>query len=276
MLQQFGGRDPHDSTAPETFPQKTIAECFEQINSRQVDYAVIPLENSTNGQVVFTYDLLRDWFLGQEAKFRVVAEQFVAVHHYLFSNTLLNCVERLYSHPQVWGQVTGFLAQEKFSGHVTRVDTALTAQAAEMVLKDSSNTLACISSEAGGAMYGLPVRAAQIEDVKGNTTRFLVLGYPEESQSPGNETESRQKLSLLMLVLNRDDPGALCTALDCFRRHHVNLAAITSRPSKITPWQPVFFVETWGAWAQIIESLEALQQCCQEVVYMGLFLRSEQ
>ncbi|GEQ72753.1 hypothetical protein JCM33374_g6441 [Metschnikowia sp. JCM 33374] len=287
---QFGNDPQH----VEIFPQPSIKACFDQIHSKNVDYAVIPSENSTNGQVVFTYDLLRDWFIpapGTPApRFGIVAEQFVAIHHYLFSKAHdLSHVEKLYSHPQVWGQVADFLGEEKFNGKYSRIDTNSTAQAAEKVFEDPTNTSACISSKMSGQLYNLPTKAAEIEDLKGNTTRFLVLGYGPMLSS---ESDSHKDVSLeekdvgahgkpscvtsLVFVLNDNDPGALCEALNAFKSNAVNLTAITSRPSKVTSWEYVFFVEAEGPGDSLPmrRSVEMLHEHCSKVAVLGSYLRS--
>ena len=257
------------------------------LNKKEVDYAVVPFENSTNGQVVFTFDLLRDWFLSADAEpsFRIVAEQFVSIHHYLLSNASdLSKVTRVYSHPQVWGQVNKFFKLALLPSDVTRIDTSSTAQAAEMVAADTENTSACISLKASADLYGLPICAAEIEDVKGNTTRFLVLGHEkiassdednenDKPKTPGNEQVS---LTSVMFVLNHDDPGALCLALDSFKHNKVNLTSIASRPSGQTRWQYVFFIEAEGdiESTPMQRSVESLKQSCETVVVLGSFLRS--
>lgn len=278
-MQQFGQTDV------EALPQPSIGACFELLNGNKVDFAVVPFENSTNGLVVFTFDLLRDWFIPVEPKrepatFRVVAEQFVAIQHYFLSNaTDLAKVTKVYSHPQVWGQVTKFLTLGILRADVARIDTGSTAQAAEMVAADSENTSACICLKASADLYQLPVRAAEVEDVKGNTTRFLVLGHTA-AKPPQNERNSPEKeegsLTSAMFVLNHDDPGALCLALDSFRNSNINLTSINSRPSGQSRWQYVFFVEAQGdiEEPQMQQSIESLKQCCETVVVLGSFSRS--
>lgn len=267
MLQQFGA----DSLVV-ALPQALIGACFEQLAAHSVDYAVVPFENSTNGQVVFTYDLLRDWYMGDtEPPFRIVAEQFVAIHHYLLSNAEdLGAVSRLYSHPQVWGQVTQFLALGKLQ-NVTRVDTSSTAKAAETVFNDASNTSACICLKMSADLYKLPVKYAEIEDLKNNTTRFLVLGLTPVERRP-----DEKMITLLMYMLNHNDPGALCSALQAFLTNSVNLTSISSRPSHVSQWQYVFFVEAEGDAEDVAvkQSLAELAKSCTKVAVLGLFARS--
>lgn len=264
----------------EILPQTSIGACFDELHNRKVDYAVVPFENSTNGQVVFTYDLLRDWLMPKSdentVKFRVVAEQFVLIHHYLLSNaTDLESVTKLYLHPQVWGQVSKFLDLDVLPGKYTKIDAPSTAKAAEMVKQDETNTSACLSSKMSAQLYDLPVKAPEVEDFKGNTTRFLVLGY--ESLAKRDSTDPQpQDVTLLMFVLDHDDPGALCLALGAFSANNINLTSISSRPSGITRWQYVFYVEATGNPESdaMKRSIDSLRPHCTHLSIVGTFARS--
>lgn len=275
VIQQFG-------LDVEAIPQGSIDACFEKLDSKAVDYAVVPFENSTNGQVVFTYDLLRDWFLPsgdkKSAQFHIVAEQFVAIHHYLLSNaTDLSKVTKLYSHPQVWGQVKQFLALGKLSGTYTAIDTSSTAKAAETVHNDTSNTSACISSRISADMYELPVKYKEIEDSKENTTRFLVLGYGSKLQALDDSKDASPScITSFMFVLNHNDPGALISALNSFKANNINLTSINSRPSRKTQWQYVFFVEAEGnsESESMQNSITELKKSVTQLAVLGSFARS--
>lgn len=273
MIQQFGD---HDADA-EILPQASIGACFDKLHAKDVDYAVVPFENSTNGQVVFTYDLLRDWLMPKKEKdtatFQVVAEQFVSIHHYLLSNAEdLSKVDKLYSHPQVWGQVSKFLELDILPGKYTTIDTASTAKAAELVKNDDSNTSACISSQMSAHLYGIPIKEPEIEDFKGNTTRFLVLGYKAASSAE----KAEKNITLLMFVLDHDDPGALCLALGAFQKNNVSLTSISSRPSGRTRWQYVFYVEAAESADKetMKASIESLRHHCTFLAIVGSFARS--
>lgn len=279
MVQQFG-----ESPDLSIIPQPSIGSCFDVLNAGSVDFAVVPFENSTNGQVVFTYDLLRDWFIGENEKlkphFEIVGEQFVAIHHYLLSNAPdKSSIKVIYSHPQVWGQVTRVL---KDYAKCTRMDVSSTAEAARMVCEDATNTTACISSKMSAQLRNLPVIQAEVEDIPDNTTRFLVLGSkaPPNDQAPTVVQESsRRVLSItsVMFTLNNDDPGALMSALDSFKQHNINLTSIASRPSGKSKWLYAFFVEAEGSFktATMKSAIDLLKHSCSDVVILGSFERSD-
>lgn len=264
MVQQFG-----DSA--KAIAQPSIGDCFKSLHSRKTDYAVVPFENSTNGQVVFTYDLLRDWFLGrqEEPTFGIVGEQYVAIQHNVLSTAPnLASITHLYSHPQVWGQVSNYLELGPLKNAI-KTDCPSTAKAAELVVGDKLGTSAAICSRMCASIYNLPVLDANVEDVKGNSTRFLVLGY-EPLDEKGTPVTS------LMFVLNRDDPGALVSALDSFRASSINLTSIASRPLGLARWLYVFFVEALsGQHSENMQmSISMLRESCSKVVVLGTFCRA--
>ncbi|KAI5958359.1 PHA2 [Candida theae] len=265
VLQQFG------TDNVEISPQQSIGDCFQAISSHSVDFAVIPFENSTNGQVVFTYDLLRDWFLNEEqqCKFRIVGEQFVSIHHNLLSNGKLQEINTIYSHPQVWTQVGGYLSTLPKS--ITRIDVGSTSKAAELVSQDKTNKSAAISSLMSSKLYNLPILKANIEDNVNNTTRFLILGYNEPPATDTNDQEV-QKVTSVMFTLPNDDPGALCDVLVQFKENGINLTSISSRPANLKPWQYVFFVETLGKINADV--LKKIQRLCRDIEILGEFNRN--
>lgn len=273
MLQQFGD----DVNEIEFDPKTTIAQCFNAVDKKEVDYAIVPFENSTNGQVVFTYDLLRDWFIpkdgtASQSTFKIVGEQFVAINHYFLTRAKsVADIKTIYSHPQVWGQVQLFLARDDIKS-IKRVDTNSTSEAAKLVGEDKTNTSACICSKMSADVFNLPSLYQSIEDNSNNTTRFLILGY----ERPLVERTINKYVTSVMFTLRLDDAGALCAALDSFRRYGINLTSINSRPSQKKQWQYVFFVELFGDGEEenVKLSLESLRDNCLDLVILGSFERS--
>jgi chorismate mutase/prephenate dehydratase len=138
------------------------------------------------------------------------------------------------SHPQGLAQCRGWLA-----AHLSDVpveETTSTAAAAELAAGDA--TVAAIASELAGRLYGVPVLRARIEDLRQNTTRFLVIGRQ------GTRPSGRDKTSILFAMPNQ--PGALYRILEPFARLAINLTKIESRPAKRVPWDFVMFVDFEG------------------------------
>lgn len=244
------------------------------MDSGEVDYAVVPFENSTNGQVVFTYDLIRDWFISKTPNFKIVAEQFVAIHHNFISRALsIDEITTVYSHPQVWTQVSKFL--QGLGPNVKRIDCNSTSAAAEMVYNDKTNVVACISSKMSSELYLLPILQEGVEDIAGNTTRFLILGLVAPPPPPGGKDESDYITSIIFTI--KDHPGSLWDALDPFKRRNINLTCINSRPSHDAAWEYVFFLELIGNHdtdSNVKEGILEMAANCTEVVVVGSFKRS--
>lgn len=256
-------------------PQSSIADCFKAVDSKDADYAVVPFENSTNGQVVFTYDLIRNWYMNtnKPPKFKIVGEQFVSIHHNLLSKELdVNKITKIYSHPQVWGQISNFLSS--LEQLVVKIDTSSTSKAAELVSISDEKGVACISSSMCSRLYNLPIIKPGVEDNKGNTTRFLILG---EHQLP-TKSENSQYITSIIFTVNQDqEPGSLCSALMAFQQNNVNLICINSRPSREKNWHYAFFVEVIGNYLtdeNVGKSLRDLDNQCKEIVTLGVFERT--
>ncbi|KAK8041891.1 P-protein [Apiospora rasikravindrae] len=184
----------------------------------------------------------------------------------------LTRIERIYSHPQAFGQCNRFLSA--YLKGIETVDVSSTSRAAELVRDDPSGTSAAISSAAAARLLekdGVEVLAYNIEDREDNTTRFFVLrAGTDDSTTPGPDGDASTTLStststatseggkekeeqsppktksLLSFTVPHAAPGALADVLSCFRAAGLNLTSIASRPSLLAPFQYVFFVEFEG------------------------------
>jgi prephenate dehydratase len=221
------------------------------------DYAIVPIENSTNGSVNPVLDLLARSG-SDHPDIRVCAEYYLPVHHYLYVSQfhaeeaaekndhtwLHTSTSAIYTHPQVWGQCTKYLAKH-FTG-VEKVDVSSTSQAAALVKQDEMGHTAAICSSLAGELNTLHCMAECIEDEPDkNTTRFFILrNRTRGTGTPGEVTEEKVNVkSLLLFTIKHTQPGALSAALRVFADYNFNLTRIDSRPSGVEPWHYVFFVE---------------------------------
>ncbi|KAI9793378.1 MAG: prephenate dehydratase [Peltula sp. TS41687] len=243
-------------------PHRTIQDIFEAVQSSHVTYGVVPFENSTNGSVVFTLGLFADRQHHYPNIF-VCGETYLAVHHYLLGHnkpsqsqqTSLNHIQRVYSHPQAFGQCERFLSTQL--PHAERYEVSSTSKAAEIVAKNhpSQPDSAAIASRAAVHVHALDVLASNIEDREDNTTRFLILKNrtpsDEDHLSPDHHHRearaSEEEKTLISFTIDHFSPGALAEALLVFKEHRLNLTSINSRPSGEVPWHYVFFIEFRGA-----------------------------
>ncbi|EEP79182.1 predicted protein [Uncinocarpus reesii 1704] len=267
-------------------PQSSFHDAFAAIQSNSADYAAIPLENSSNGAVVQTYDLLAD----REKLYgdiTICGEYYLAVHHCLLvkqsgnksslgvpkditTDARYKSITKLYTHPQAWGQCEKFLSKH-FKG-VERQDVSSTSKAAEIVSQETDGHGAAIANKFAAEYHKLDILAQNIEDNPENTTRFLLLRNKKAQNTAQCNREPRQSLgkpkhkTLMSFIVDHNSPGSLADALVIFKQHGMNLTTINSRPSGIHPWQYVFFVEcqpTSETWSDdlmdnVIEDLKAV------------------
>lgn len=261
--------DPPKKPQPNLIPSRTIADVFAAVTSGTATYGVVPIENSTNGPVSFTLDLLAS---GAHADLRVIAETYVPVHHCLLgwpnptsapAGTAdanppdLTHITHLHSHPMAWGQCTRFLSQHLF--HAQRHDASSTSAAAALVAAsprprdptapDAGGCAAAISSPMAAAAHGVPVLARNIEDRADNVTRFVVLCRRDASGSfpaAGAGVGEAAWKSMLLLRVEHAHAGALSAALGALARRGVNVVSINARPSGLAAWQYRFVLEVEG------------------------------
>jgi chorismate mutase/prephenate dehydratase len=210
-------------------PLESFAAVFQAIENGRADFGVVPVENSTEGSVTLTLDLLIDTALV------IVGEVLLPIRHSLMSLSGAAAeVKRIVSHQQSLAQCRGFI-----SANFPKCETeavASNALAAQRAAADGST--AAIASKAAGEAYGLKTIAANVQDVAANTTRFLVMGTRPVERS------GRDKTTLLFAVADR--VGTLNQALNLFARNAINISKIESRPLRARPWEYLFFVDVMG------------------------------
>jgi chorismate mutase/prephenate dehydratase len=213
----------------EAVPCATIDDVFRAVESGQTDYAVTPVENSTEGAVGRTLDLMCQTDLA------ICGEVKLRVQQNLLSNAgALDRVTRVYSHAQSLAQCVHWLA--KNLPQVPRVAVSSNAEAARLAAAEPG--AAAIAGEIAATIYQLAVLAPHIEDEPNNTTRFWVLGRHSVAAS------GRDQTSLVMSAANR--PGAVHALLEPFARHGVSMTRFESRPARTGLWEYLFFVDLAG------------------------------
>lgn len=247
-------------------PQFTIQACFDALLAGKCTHAVVPMENSSNGTVVFTLDILRKIFQTTSKPIHLVAEVYVPINHCLLSTAQdLSKVKRVYTHPQAWGQVAHFLSTKL--PNVKRLDADSTSKGVELCKSDPE--AAAIASSAAGVVHNVPVLVPNISDNTDNTTRFMVFSLDQcvPTEVPG----ITKKGSLASFTLPHDEPGALVKTLEVFAKHNISLCSITSRPSGNGPWNYLFWIEFLGEPNSDI--INEARQYSEEFRVLGSFYR---
>ena len=238
-------------------PCKSLRGVFEMIENGKNEFGVVPVENSLEGSVNETYDLLLD------SSLRVSGEINLRVVHCLVGSpkTQLSDIKVVYSHPQALAQCRRFL--ESLNCEV--VSTYDTAGSVKMIREKGLVDSAAIASEKAAEVYGMKVLKKAIEDSPNNYTRFFVLSRDDSPPS------GRDKTSIVFSVKHL--PGALFNALQEFAVRSINLTKIESRPTRQNPWEYNFYLDFEGHREETAckEALEGLRRKSIFVKVLGSY-----
>ncbi len=239
--------------------QKTIADVFNEVSKNRADYGVVPVENSTEGVVTHTLDML------VESDLKIVAQVVLPIQQCLIGNVTMLEITKLYSHPQALAQCRGWV--QAHLPHVEIIESSSTTRAAE--LAGAEKGAAAIASSLAAERYGLDILEMGIQDNSINATRFLVLG---RQCSPPT---GRDRTSLMLSIA--DKVGALHRALAPIRRFKLNMTKIESRPCKRKAWEYFFFVDCDGHIQEekVAKAIEQLQKHCNFVKVLGSYPNAE-
>lgn len=244
---------------PDLTPLATIKAVFEAVRFKQVDYGLVPIENSTDGRVIDTLDMFA------RLPTPVTGEVQVRIHHNLLGKCPRGEVVEIYSKPQALSQCRDWLAKNMPGAKtVEMTSTALAAQ----IAADKPGAAAVASLEAG-MHYGLSVIDANIEDNKSNVTRFAVIGGDAPKRT------GKDKTSVMFEIPHK--PGALADAMLVFKRNRLNMTWIESFPMPNTKHEYLFFVELEGhqSDSRVKNSLTALGRKTVKLEVLGSYARSE-
>ncbi len=219
----------HFGHSVETVTCTGIDQVFRQVQSGSCNYGVVPIENSIEGVVNHTLDLLINFNL------KIAGEVELNIHQHLMRKTdSRDNIERIYSHQHSLAQCRNWL--DNHFPEVQRIPANSNAEAAR--LAGSDEHAAAIAGEPAAELYQLYILERNIEDEPDNSTRFLVIG--ESDALPGGN----DKTSLLFSMPSR--PGSLLQMLTCFADNNVNMTRIESRPSRKGLWEYIFFLDIDG------------------------------
>jgi prephenate dehydratase len=210
-------------------PMKSLQDVFDGLSHGDVDFGVVPIENSIEGSVNETYDLLLD------TNFVVSGEIYQRVRHCLIVNKGGGSdIRSVYSHPQALAQCRRYL-QGRNLATVAAYDTA---GAVKMIKQKKNKKVAAIASRRAAELYEMDILEEGIEDSKNNFTRFLIMSKIR-TKSTGRDGTS-------MIFSVKHIPGALFSILEEFANRNINLTKIESRPKKEKPWEYNFYVDFEG------------------------------
>ncbi len=238
-------------------PCRFLTDVFSTASGK-ADYGVVPIENSIEGAVTQTYDLLLN------SKLQITAEHVLRISHCLIAapGTDRSSIKRIYSHPQALAQCREYI--EKLGADpVPFYDTA---GSVKMLSSEKPADAAAIASERAAKLYGMDVLAKGIETDKHNYTRFFAVS--SRAAKAGNKT------SIVFTV--KDAPASLFHALNCFAQNGVNLDYIQSRPVLGKPWRYNFYIDCEGESAKgnLKEAIARLKEETAYVKVLGTYMKA--
>jgi chorismate mutase/prephenate dehydratase len=239
----------------------SIDEVFRTLEANQADYGVVPVENSTEGAIGITLDLLLS------SPLKICGEITLPIHHCLLSKQDdISQISHVFSHSQSLSQCHEWL--NKTLPSAQREAVTSNARAAQMIhdLVSTDGTFAAaIASKRAAELFNLNILAENIEDDAKNTTRFLVLGKHDVAASGTDKT------SIVMTTKNK--PGAMIDLLEPLSRHGVSMTKLESRPSRQSLWDYVFFVDIEGHQtdAKVQAALQELQSRASFLKVLGSY-----
>jgi prephenate dehydratase len=206
-----------------------ISMIFKEASARKIEFAIVPIENSIEGTVIATLNLLLEFDL------KIVGEIVIPINHCLLSKGKLSNIKVIVSHPHALAQCSKFLKMKFPNAELRAVGS--TAHAAKLAMEFEE--MAAIASEEAARNYGLNVLMRGIQDERENYTRFAVLATKIPEPSKRNKTS-------IVVHLKENRPGALHEFLGIFAKRNINLTKIESRPSKKALGDYLFFIDFEG------------------------------
>ena len=242
-----------------TIPCKTFDEVFTKANQDEEIRAMIPESNKTTGNIGLEYLIFK-------YRLNIYEEKFYPIWHHLLGlpGTKIQDIKNVYSHAQGLSQCSNFIKKNNFVENV-RADTA---GSAKYISENKIKNEAAIASKQSAKIYNLDILASNIEDEKGNVTRFLLMGKPILQP----ELKNKKYITSFLFKL-KDNPAALYSALSGFAIQGVNLTKLQSYPEKNSFSSYFFLCDLDGHIEEpkVQKSLEELGLHCEDFHVLGVF-----
>ena len=243
----------------EVIPCKTFDECFLKVSSESGSRMVIPESNRITGNIGIEYLIFK-------YRLNIYAEHFQKIEHNLLggAGSSLKDIKDIFSHAQALSQCSNFIKKNNLVEHI-RADTA---GSAETISKNKSKSEGAIASSLSAKIYKLKILAPNIENEKGNATRFLVMGKKVSQPDFRNK-----KYITSFLFKLKSKPAALYQSLGGFAINGVNLTKLQSYPEQ-NSFESYFFLCDLDGHIEdlkVQKSLEELGLHCQDFHVLGVF-----
>ncbi|MBD3213464.1 MAG: prephenate dehydratase [Candidatus Lokiarchaeota archaeon] len=214
-------------------PSKNIIEIFENIEKNMLDYGVIPIENSLQGTVRETLDLLieKELMIFGEIELRI-KQNLIGV-----DDADLSKIQKIYSHPQAFAQTRSWLKANLPNCKLINANS--TAEAVKIIKEKNDKKIGAIGTEFAAKVHDLKLLSSNIEDNPSNYTRFLIVADKENKVRDG-------RIKTSIVYVTKHIPGALYNVLELFAKAEINLLKIESRPRRKGRWEYIFLMDFEG------------------------------
>jgi prephenate dehydratase len=250
----------------------SIYDTVMALRGGEVSWAIVPIENSLDGSISVTLDLLA----GDADDVKIVGEALLRVKHSLIGAAAVSLseIKTVITHPQVPGQCTQFLRNEL--AHAQVLTAASTAEAVRAVVADGRREQAALGTLLAATIYGGTILREGVEDRDDNETRFVWLATSAHAKQPAPLRASASqewKTSLVFWGSGADRPGWLVRCLDEFARRDINLTKIESRPRRERLGSYMFFADLAASMADpaVAEAVRRVRAMCEEVRVLGCY-----
>lgn len=238
----------------------TVADVIRSVDRGEVDEGLVPMENSIEGSVNITQDILTF-----ESEAKIIGEVTIPVKHSLIGKKKikLDNIKKVISHPHATAQCRKFLSTNLKGAEVIAANS--TAEAVK-ILKKENEDIAAIGTKTAAKIYDLEIIESDIEDNKDNKTRFVFIGNSIQPKT-GNDKTS------IVCFLKEDRPGSLYNILKEFAYRNINLTRLESRPAKKDLGDYVFMIDLDGHLhdENIFEAIEVLRKSVYLVKILGSY-----
>lgn len=237
---------------------KNFIDIMEDLEKHELDYAVLPVENTTTGIIARTYDLFKYYHI------HAVGEILVPIRQDLIGipGTQISELKEVYSHPEALSQCQRFFQEHP---QIKQVPWQDTAKAVEYVKECGDMTKAALGSHHAAEYYDMSILQQSVQDLKSNMTRFLIITWHDETVSDADKTS-------LMLIC-KHEPGSLFKALQTLGDRNINMIKLESRPIPNRVFEYLFYVDIQGAQQdpEIHAALQEMKQHCVELRSFGSY-----
>ena len=239
------------------FPFSDFRQIFQYTETGKVDYAIVPIENSIEGDVSPIFDELT------LSPLKICGELILSVNHCLASKRSLKKIRVVYSHPQALAQCRQWL--NTYLPEATRRETSSTSKASKKAKSSFLGKKAAITTEISAQQNQLKIHHRNIQDIPKNYTRFVILSLKSR------ESEEHTHISLMISIPHQ--AGSLASCLEIFKKYKISLTKITSRPSRKEKWNYIFFIDLKGKLKEekIVKALEEIKEKSNSLKILGSF-----